>query len=139
MLNKIKENWLIYLFLILLVVFVLLRIFLLTKKDDTSSINKTNIEPSPTTTNVTNEPETFEIDQDRDDILEQMPVRKFSILEFVPYEEDDFEIIKFDDKTNKLFVIALVIDKEIAKKSFNNFLERYISEDSQKTFEVIWQ
>ena len=133
MIKKIKENWLILFFLFLLIVFISLRISLLFNKD-TSPTNQTNVIPA--NTSPTDEPKTFEIDPDRDDILEEMPVLTFDISEFVPYETDQFKITSLD--TNKLFVSAKV-DAETAKKSFNDFLKQYISEDSQKTFEVIWQ
>ena len=138
MLKKIKENWLVLLFLILLIIFILLRLFLFLKKDNSISLaDKTNTNPIPTAIDITNQTETFEIDPDRDDILEQMPVRKFDILEFVPYKEDKFKIISLNDEKTKLTVEAKT-DKESAKKAFDEFIQRYISEES-KTFEVIWK
>lgn len=141
MLEKIKKNWLMKLLILLLSVFILSRVFLTTKNDGSSSISQSNTTLVSTVDDLTNKSEVFEIDPDRDDILLEgtsgVNMIMFDILEYVPYETNEFKIVSLDDETNILTVKAKV-DKETALKIFNEFVEREVTKES-RTFEVVWQ
>jgi hypothetical protein len=135
--EKIKENWLTIIFVILLIIFIVLRLSLFLNSSKTSDRSSNTVTPiiSPTSENSDYEDAVY--NEYGGDLTEDMEnsVVQYDIEEYVPYETDDFKIIDLTD--NKLIVSAKN-DKDKAAERLNDFLEKEVTEDSQ-TFEIVWQ
>lgn len=144
MIEKIKKNLLLIIFVVLLLIFISLKIFSFLES------NKQNLDTNDSGSNVVASitPSTTEsIDQDdKNPILNdygdeitntytESSVVQYDIDEFVPFETDEFKIMALDDNQLK---VAAKVDKDKAVESLNNFLKDEVTKESQ-TFEVVWQ